>query len=328
MHTLAIAALHLLQFLATIPTLSSQDIGAIPGCTSKCHNISIPYPFGIGDERCYFHEGFKLACKTEEDPPGLYMNNAGYRVVGVKWKTSRVVYLDTSVHKLLGKSRYDENWNLSLLDDRLYRVSTAQNVFVALGCGFRFSVSLPGAGVSANTCDSKCQTGYPKVPIDGTCTGIGCCSIAVSEDSNSYAIKLVPLDEAANSTMSGPRDLFNATYFVEKGEYWRRKGSTIPLQKYAASLVGASPESAPPVPTYTVVNWMFGNLSCAEAQRSNNSGCLSDKSDCHDEPPRGYKCQCHQGYDGNPYMPNGCQGMHLPVQVQYLLCDYFALITN
>lgn len=76
MHTLAVAALHLLQLLATIPTLSSQDIEAIPGCTSRCHNISIPYPFGIGDERCYLHEGFKLACKTEEQPPVLYMNRA------------------------------------------------------------------------------------------------------------------------------------------------------------------------------------------------------------------------------------------------------------
>lgn len=244
----------------------------------------------------------------EEDPPALYMNSAGYRVVSIKLRPSRVVYLDTHFHQLLGQSRYDENWNLSLLDDRLYRVSAAQNVFVALGCGFNFSVSLPGAGVNANTCNSSCRPHYPKVPIDGTCSGTGCCSTTVSEDSNSYEIKLLPLDEAANSTMSGPRDPFNATYIVEKGEYWRRTGFAIQLQQHAAS-----PESVPEVPTHTVVHWMFGNSSCAETQKSKDYGCLSDKSDCYDEPPRGYKCQCHQGYDGNPYMPNGCQGMHLPV---------------
>lgn len=306
MHTLAIAALHLLQLLATIPTLSSQDTEAIPGCTSRCHNISIPYPFGIGDERCYLHEGFKLACKTEEQPPVLYMNSAGYRVVSIKLNP-RVVYLDTRFHQLLGKSSYGESWNLSL-DNSLYRLSAAQNVFVALGCGFRFSVSLPGAGAnaSASTCDSSCQHGYPKVPTDGTCSGTGCCYTEVSQDSNSYAIKLVPHDEAAaNSTMPGTRGPFNATYIVEKGEYWKRTGFAVPLQQYAAA-----PESVPRVPTHTVVYWMFGNLSCAEARSSNASGCLSDESECHDEPPRGYKCQCGQGYVGNPYMPNGCQDVN------------------
>jgi hypothetical protein len=80
--TLIIAALHLLQFLATIPTLFSQDM-AMPNCTPVCGNISIPYPFGIGDEGCYGDEGFKLVCNMEQDPPMLYMNSAGYPVVHI-----------------------------------------------------------------------------------------------------------------------------------------------------------------------------------------------------------------------------------------------------
>ncbi|CAL4999642.1 unnamed protein product [Urochloa decumbens] len=294
MHTFAIAALHFFQFLATILTLVSSQ--AIPGCTPTCNNITIHYPFGIGDERCYHNEGFKLVCSMDQDPPILYMNNPGYRVVKIKL-VPRVVYLDTGFNQLLG----DQNWPLKVLDDRFYRISAAQNVFVALGCGFKFSVSLPRAGGNASTCDSSCHPGYPNMTTDGTCSGNGCCCITVAEDSNSYVTKLDPLDEA-NSTLSAPRAMLNATFIVEKGEYWRRTEYAIPLQKHAAT-----PESAPQMPTDTVVNWMLGNSSCAEAQKSGDFGCLSNNSDCHDDPPRGYGCQCQQGYIGNPYMPNGCQ---------------------
>jgi len=224
------------------------------------------------------------------------MNSAGYRVIKIKLP-KRVLYLDTHVNRLLG----EQTWSLNLLDDRFYRVSAAENVFAALGCGFKFSVSLPKAGGNASTCNSTCHPDYPNMATDGTCSGVGCCYTTVAEDSNSYVIKLLPLDEA-NSTLSGPRVSVNATFLVEKEEYWMRTGYAIPLQKYAATL-----GSAPEVPTQTVVNWMLGNSSCAEALKSGDFGCQSGNSDCHDDPRGGYACQCQPGYQGNPYMHNGCQ---------------------
>ena len=117
--------------------------------------------------------------------------------------------------------------------------------------------------------------------------------------------------------------MVNATFLVEKGEYWRRTEDAIPLQKYAATL-----GSAPEVPTSTVVNWMLGNSSCAEALKSGDFGCRSNNSDCHDDPRGGYACQCQQGYQGNAYMHNGCKGMvalrHLELTSPH---DCSALIT-
>ncbi|KAF8654531.1 hypothetical protein HU200_061723 [Digitaria exilis] len=65
---------------------------------------------------------------------------------------------------------------------------------------------------------------------------------------------------------------------------------------------------------------MFGNSSCAEDQKSGAYWCLSDNSDCHDDPPRGYECRCQPGYKGNPYMPNGCQDIDECAQPDPPLC--------
>lgn len=321
MHALTIAKFHMLQFIATLSIVLSYEI-TLPNCTNTCSNISIPYPFGIGDERCY-REGFKLVCDTSYNPPKLFMNDFGYEVLKIKLK-ARVLYLDTGIHQFLGSNSYNQDLNVSI-DDRLYRVSAAKNFFIALGCGFQFRISLPGARDNSSTCNSTCQPSYPMMAVDGTCSGIGCCYTLVTGDSNSYTIRLATLNET-NSSLSQQRVPFNASVIVVKGEWWRRTENSMSLEKEVLSSLkapGGAQNSVPNVGIRTVVNWMLGNSSCAEVQKSVDFGCLSNYSDCIDEPPRGYACQCHSGFIGNPYMTNGCQGMHFLVQIP---CSLFYCI--
>ncbi|KAF2920352.1 hypothetical protein DAI22_08g202600 [Oryza sativa Japonica Group] len=309
MHVFAIATLHLLQFLAAIPLILSYNI-ALPGCTDTCGNTTIPYPFGIGDERC-FREGFKLVCDPAYDPPKLFMNGPGYEVHKIKL-ARRVLHLDTGITQMLGGDSYNQKWILDL-DDKLFRVSADMNVFITLGCGFHFFIgSSPAAAgdnaTSSSNCVSNCRPGYPILATDGTCYGIGCCNASVVEDHNSYTIKLLSLQ-------SSPRAVpFNASMVVVKGEWWRRADNAMLLQQEVLSRLGAiagAPDAARNVGVRTVVNWMLGNSSCVEAKKLSDFGCLSDNSECFDGPAgRGYACKCRSGYDGNPYMPNGCQDIN------------------
>jgi hypothetical protein len=65
------------------------------------------------------------------------------------------------------------------------------------------------------------------------------------------------------------------------------------------------------------IHWAVRNLTCAVAMRRQNQdnfACRSVNSTCLDvtygdgTTQLGYRCMCPRGFEGNPYVPDGCKG--------------------
>ena len=51
---------------------------AKPGCESRCGNLTVPYPFGIGDNsECYIIDGFRIYCNTSLNPQKATISEGG-----------------------------------------------------------------------------------------------------------------------------------------------------------------------------------------------------------------------------------------------------------
>jgi hypothetical protein len=61
-----------------------------------------------------------------------------------------------------------------------------------------------------------------------------------------------------------------------------------------------------------VLDWALDQSSCMVAETLPEFGCVSKNSECLNSTSSayGYVCRCNDGYDGNPYVPDGCQGSH------------------
>ncbi|KAH0632898.1 hypothetical protein KY284_035684 [Solanum tuberosum] len=129
---------------------------------------------------------------------------------------------------------------------------------------------------------------------DDTCSGVGCCMTSIPNGAWNVTITL--------------RNYYNHTYVKDNPScsyaFVVQEANFSYSKNYLRSL-----EDKEELPL--VLDWVIGEETCEIAKTNSTTyGCKSNNSDCL-ENSIGYRCSCMQGYDGNPYLKDGYQGMYM-----------------
>ncbi|CAI9114843.1 OLC1v1015652C1 [Oldenlandia corymbosa var. corymbosa] len=290
MEFIPVAPLSFLVVLSTVLLSSSSSPAnnftiAKPGCPDHCGDVSIPFPFGIG-EGCYLDQNsnFRLDCKSS----GPNLQRSPFEVTNIslegQFRTSNYVGYDC-YDKHNRSLKFNSPW-FSLGVPYIFN-STA-NKFTVIGCdSYAFVKGTSDSREYSTGCTAMCN--YKDDVEDGACSGIGCCQTSIP--SGAWLIN-VSLSSYYNHSFVWSFNPCTFAFVVEDDAF----------QFFADNITNLERVEALPV----IVDWVIAYENCSEAKINKSSYACGLNSECYDaKGALGYRCRCNQGYEGNPYL--GCQ---------------------
>ncbi|CAL5206534.1 unnamed protein product [Lathyrus oleraceus] len=274
--------LTLLLFTTFLVTIFASSL---PGCKNTCGDITVPFPFGISTSSipnqgpCFLEPKFNLTC---ENNTNLIWGDVHVLNISI---------LQGQLELLCFVSSYcdSKNNNQPTLDTASFSISRKENKFITIGCdNYGFIDSNYDQETYTTGCLTRCNGNRRRIE-NGTCSGIGCCQVDIPPMMRNISVNVF---EFTNSTES-----FGCSHsFVVKNGFYNFSVS---------DLDNFSHEKLP-----LVLDWSVGSENCKASKGEDDYACKTN-SYCDDKDiDFGYQCKCKNGYEGNPYHPDGCKDIN------------------
>ncbi|KAM0005275.1 putative EGF-like calcium-binding domain-containing protein [Helianthus debilis subsp. tardiflorus] len=284
-HVNVIVIVILIVILST-KKAESQVAQSLPDCPNKCGNITIPYPFGIRKD-CCLSEAYLVNCTT-------------LRVMNTNFKLLNISLDDGLMHGLLPVAYQCYNSDGSVRRSQpiirlsRFKISSTLNLLTTVGCGTKANLmDLDDKYEIACRSNTSCMS-----LANGSCSGQGCMQVPILFTPTEFRIQSQRVTRRV-----GNWSFNNCTYgfLVKIGEYTFQE-TDLDNMKNRFSPVA--------------LEWTVGNTSCEEAKKNKTSYLCTENSVCMDSHSvfnqihGTYSCRCAKGYEGNPYLPDGCQDIN------------------
>ncbi|KAJ0877616.1 putative protein kinase RLK-Pelle-WAK family [Helianthus annuus] len=264
----------------------SQVAQSLPGCPDKCGNITIPYPFGT-QKHCSLSEAYQVNCKN------LSVPKANFKILNIT--------VDGLMYGLLPVAHqcYNSTGSINQLQHNIklsrFRISSTLNLLTAVGCHANAALKDLKDGSYISVCISRTSCNGLE---NGSCFGQGCMQVPLP-----FRLTKFRLHAQRVTTKVGSWSFNNCTYafLVQKDQYTFHETDLDKMHNRSFPVA---------------LEWTVGNTSCKEAKKNKNSYICKENSICVDSLVKvdqgnpGYTCSCAKGYQGNAYLPHGCQDVN------------------
>uniref|UniRef100_A0A7N2LKG8 Protein kinase domain-containing protein n=1 Tax=Quercus lobata TaxID=97700 RepID=A0A7N2LKG8_QUELO len=266
--------------------------------------MKIPYPFGLR-EGCYLDHNFFVNCTNSSEP--FIPEDIIVKNISLHGQIDTLMYIAHDCYKKGAMVASNNPWLNSPLN---FTVSSTQNKFVVVGCDTHaYLLGYQQNERYATGCASVCES--TRFMVNGSCTGVGCCEVDIP-----IGFKNVTMESHSfqNHTM--------VENFNPCGYAFISKQDTFNFS--IDSLRTLRDQQMMPM----VLDWAIGNETCNDIENKSNYIC-GDNSSCQNSEDRsGYRCKCKDGYDGNPYLPTGCQGVGISFIVMLVCSSWLYLMVK
>ncbi|PQQ07381.1 hypothetical protein Pyn_32129 [Prunus yedoensis var. nudiflora] len=176
-----------MQVMILMRLVVNATAQARPNCQDKCGNLTIPYPFGMG-EGCYLRPEFNITCDQSTQPPSAYWMDGRNRITNFSVADGELqIMLDVAMDCYDDSGEETEDSFSTWLElPPPYSMSHTQNNFTTIGCdtvgifvGERSGDGGPKkekvkAGNSVTLCDDVLGDALPD-----SCSGFGCSQASI-----------------------------------------------------------------------------------------------------------------------------------------------------
>lgn len=277
----------------TITTMSQEITWSRQGCPSKCGDVTIPFPFGIGSN-CSANASFEITCSYSTNPPHPFLKSINRRVLNIS--VQGIVIVDEPVSPMIcSASERRQTLPLSL-ESTPFTISALYNSFTVLGCTNSARL-LDNHGTEFSGCKAICKDNYTS--NTNSCNGLNCCKAIIPPKLKKFQYKYQSINPS-NGIFCGYALPVETKWFQQEYKNY------IGLQMNQSYPYDRDFLSAP-----LVLEWELEKSEIIDLQMCRDA---SDYSSSH--PLRYYYgseyvsstryCSCGGGEEGNPYLSGGC----------------------